>query len=89
MSDIISKQRLQRNNAALDFEALEARLEALLVAGDGNSSMSECYDMTSTIGAGQVTWWKKWLTRLGVVSFLMRHPGLYYVARRLYHRLRR
>lgn len=84
-----SNQRLQRNSAALDFEALEARLEALLAADGAAPGVSERCIMPSAIASGRVVWWQKWLTRLGVVAFLMRHPGLYHPARRLYHRLRR
>ncbi|MGM0534468.1 MAG: hypothetical protein ACQER5_00205 [Pseudomonadota bacterium] len=83
------KRRLQRNGAALDFEALEARLETLLVAGGATPGVSERRDMASASASGRIAWWQKWLTRLGVVAFLMRHPGLYHPARRLYHRLRR
>ena len=91
MGDTTPKQRLQRNGDALVFEALEARLETLLAAeGEGGrAGPSGRRVMPSVTAAGRVVWWQKWLTRLGVVAFLMRHPGLYHPARRLYHRLRR
>lgn len=93
MADKTPQQRLQHNSAALDFEALEARLETLLAAeaeGEGwRAGPSGCRVKPSVTAAGRIVWWQKWLTRLGVVAFLMRHPSLYHPAKRLYHRLRR
>lgn len=89
MDNTISEQRLYRNNGTLDFEAMERRLDELLAENNGVYPARGSVAIPYIRVMGKVPWWQRWLTRLGIIQFLMKHPRLYHPSRHVYHRLRR
>ncbi|TFH86500.1 hypothetical protein EQG41_11100 [Billgrantia azerbaijanica] len=83
------RRRLCVNSDALDFDTLEARIEALIadVECRGGGTLRPVAPVVYR--PDRPAWWKRWLSRTGLIALLMKHPRLYHQARRCYHRLRR